>query len=326
MLMAMIDLSIVIPAYNVEKYLAVCLDSLLAAEGIEGTEIIIVDDGSTDDTLKIVGEYSDNYKNIRLISKENGGPSAARNLGLNEASGKYVFFCDSDDEVVPELFSRVISMTEETDVDVIMWDSDLIYENRSYLVNNNRGFFSHEGLEKVERVYTGKEFVGTLLENSGNFVCTVWLGAYRKDYLVDSGFFFEAGLIHEDELWVPRVLLNAETVFYYPVKLYNYRVHKGSIMNPGSHDRKKHVDSLMQIYPSLYGYFDEVIEDDHLRRLLEGNLTKKYLHMIYKFHVVKYGYSKKIDKRRLWRTALRIRDKVMILLLYIVSWLPGTNN
>ena len=313
------DLSIVIPAYNVEMYLPVCLDSLLATEGIDRTEIIIVDDGSADNTVGICREYAQKLSNIRVIEQRNAGPSAARNRGLKEASGKYVFFCDSDDEVVPELFSRVIGMTAETDVDVIMWDSDLIYETRSYLVNNNRGFFAHDGLAKNERIYTGKEFVGTLLENSGDFVAAVWLGAYRRDYLVDNGFLFEEGLTHEDELWVPKVMLNAQTVFYYPVKLYHYRVHKGSIMNPGSRDRKKHVDSLMKIYPSLYGYYDETVEDEHLRRLIEGNLTKKYLHMIYKFNIVKYGYGKQIDKKLLWRTSLRPIEKMMVMLLYVYA-------
>ena len=104
------DLSVVIPAYNVEKYLAACLDSLFGAEGIDGTEIIIVDDGSTDGTRKIACKYASDHKNIKVISKENGGPSSSRNAGLKEATGKYVFFCDADDMVVPELFGRVISL------------------------------------------------------------------------------------------------------------------------------------------------------------------------------------------------------------------------
>ena len=314
-----ICLSIVIPIYNAGAYLRQCMESLLASDGIEDTQIILVDDGSSDDSGAIAEEYASGHSNITVFHKENGGPSAARNLGLREASGRYVFFCDSDDEVVPELFSEVINMTQKSDVDVIMWDSDLLYETRSYLVNNNRGFFAHDGLEKKERIYTGKEFVRTLLENSGDFVAAVWLGAYRRDYLVDSGLLFEEGLIHEDELWVPKVMFNAATVYYYPVKLYHYRVHKGSIMNPGSRDRKKHVDSLMKIYPSLYEYYDENIEDEHLRRLIEGNLTKKYLHMIYKFNIVKYGYGKQIDKKLLWRTSLRLIEKMMVMLLYVYA-------
>lgn len=315
----MVNLSIIIPVYNVEDYLAVCLDSLLAVEGIDDEEIILVDDGSTDDTIKIEEDYSSKYQNIKVLHKDNGGPSAARNMGLEHAAGKYIFFCDSDDEVVPELFSNVLKLIRQTDVDMVMWDSDLIYETRSFFVNNRGGFFEHGGLEKTPKTYTGKQIIETLLENGGDLVAAVWLGAYRKDYLIGNKMFFEPGLIHEDELWVPKVMLNAKTVYYYPEKLYHYRIHKGSIMNPDPKGKKKHVDSLMRIYPSLYKYYDETLGECRLNELLEANLTKKYLHMIYKFNAVKYGYGKQIDKKLLWRTSRGLINKLMVMLLYVYA-------
>ena len=314
------SLSVVVPAYNVEKYLPKCLDSLLATEGIEAAEIILIDDGSTDNSGQIAEDYSQKHANIRVIHKANEGPSAARNLGIKEATGRYISFVDSDDEVVPGLYKRIVKMASDAGYDMIVWDSDLLIETEKSLANRNKNYFSHGGIEKKEKVYTGKEFVETLLKNSGDFVATVWLGAYKKSFLVENEIFFEKGLIHEDELWVPKAFINAKSVLYIPEDIYLYRARKGSIMNPDTKDRTEHVASLMQIYPSLYGYYDEVLADDpELRELMEANLTKRYLHMIYRFNICKYGYGKKIDKKLLWRTSRRIQDKLMVLLLYIYA-------
>ncbi len=315
----MVNLSIVIPAYNVEKYLPLCLDSLLSSEGIGGTEIIIVDDGSTDNTVRIAEGYAGKNENIKIIRKDNGGPSAARNCGLKEASGKYVFFCDSDDMVVPELFSKVIELAGTDSSDVILWDSELLYETVNLLVPKNRDFFAHGGLPKVEKTYGGKEILETQLRNSGDFVATVWLSAYRKAFLTDNSLFFKEGLIHEDEFWVPQVLIKAQSVHYIPEKIYIYRIHEGSIMNPGTMDRAESSKALMYVYPSLYRYYDDVLEGEPLRVLIEGNLTKRYIHMIYKYRIWRYGYGKQIDKKLLWRTSVRARDKVMVLLLYLFA-------
>ena len=95
------SLSIVIPFYNVEQYLNECLDALLETEGIDQTEIILIDDGATDKSSQIADKYSEEHSNITVFHKENEGPSASRNKGLHEAHGDYVFYCDADDMVVP---------------------------------------------------------------------------------------------------------------------------------------------------------------------------------------------------------------------------------
>ena len=315
----MIDLSVVVPVYNVEKYLPLCLNSLLKTVGIEDAEIILVDDGSTDKSGEIADRYANEYSNIRVFHKENEGPSAARNLGIKEANGTYISFIDSDDEIVPGLYKKVIELAGISKSDMLLWDAELIVENGGSLATKNEGYFSHYGLEKVEMTYTGKEIIGTLLRNSGDFVATVWLGAYRKSFLLDNGLLFEKDLIHEDEFWVPKAMISAGRVHYIPQKIYRYRQRKGSIMNPDSKDRSQHVASLMKIYPSLYDYYDEVLAGDPLLELVECNLTKRYLHMIYRFNIVKYGYGKKIDKKRLWRTSRRIQDKIMVMCLYVYA-------
>lgn len=313
------SLSIIIPVFNVEKYLSMCLDSLLKTEGIDKTEIILIDDGSTDSSAGIADKFAEDHENARVIHKENEGPSASRNLGLMEAKGTYIFFCDSDDEVVPALFRRIIEITKTSDDDIIMWDSELLYETRNLLVPKNRCFFAHSGLEKTEKTYTGKGILETQLKNTGDYVATIWLGAYRRQYLINNHLIFEKGLIHEDELLLPKVFINAAKVHYIPEKIYIYRIRSGSIMNPENNDRSKSADALMRIYPSLYEYYDEVLVGNPLRDLIKANLTKRYLHMIYKYRIWRFGYGKKIDKKLLMQNSRNLKNKIMVLLLYVIA-------
>ncbi|MCR5200698.1 MAG: glycosyltransferase [Saccharofermentans sp.] len=307
------SLSIVIPFYNVEQYLNECLDALLETEGIDQTEIILIDDGATDKSSRIADKYSEEHSNITVFHKENEGPSASRNKGLQEAHGDYVFYCDADDMVVPELFAKVIALTKTSSDDIILWDAELKYETVNLLMPKDRGYFAHEGLAKMERTYTGKELLETQLRKTGDFVATVWLAAYRRQFLIDNKLYFEKGLIHEDELLLPKIYIAAKSVHYLPEKVYIYRIREGSIMNPGTSDRKRSVDSLMHIYPSLYDYYDEVLAGEPLLELIEGNLTKRYVRMIYKYRVWRYGYSNKIDKKRLMRTARKLSHKILVL-------------
>ena len=326
------SLSIVIPVYNVKEYLPKCMDSLLRTPGISKTEILLIDDGSTDGSSELVDDYArspalsgkstEPRPLIRAIHKANAGPAAARNTGIHEAAGTYIFFCDSDDEIEPVLFTRIIEMSKTTEDEILLWDADLLIETghfRRLQKKRKAGYYAHAGLPKVERTYSGRALLEGLLRDGGGFVATVWLGAYRREFLIRNGLLFSEGLIHEDEFWIPKVYLHSKTVHYVPQKIYKYRMHKGSIMHPVTRDRSDHVASLMKIYPSLYTYYEEVLAGDPLLPLIEGNLTTRYLHMIYKFHIVKYGYGKAIDKKLLWRTSRRLREKIMVLGLYVYA-------
>lgn len=313
------SLSIIVPVYNAGKYLSQCLDSLLAAEDIEKTEIILVDDGSSDESGQIADEYAGRYENIRSFHQENGGASAARNAGLAAATGTYVSFCDSDDMILPELFSEVIKLTETSSAEMIMWDSDIVYESKNLLSRKNNKYFSHCGLERIQKTYSGKQIVEILVTKGKGVIASVCLGAYRRDYLISNEFFFEEGTIYEDELWVPRVIINAQQVIYIPQKIYLYRIHTGSVSHPASEDTIRNIEALLHVYPALYRYYDDVLMDDPLRIAVEGNVTKRYLHMIYKYRFWRFGYGKEIDKHLLWKTATKLRHKAMVLFLYLVT-------
>ena len=124
------DISVIIPVYNVEKYLRRCLNSVLRQEGIT-TEIILVDDGSTDSSGCICDEYFTQHTNIKCLHVENGGPATAKNIGYNFATGRYIAFIDSDDEVRPDMFSSMVSFGDQHNADIICCNYMQINEDGS---------------------------------------------------------------------------------------------------------------------------------------------------------------------------------------------------
>ncbi|MCR5200699.1 MAG: glycosyltransferase [Saccharofermentans sp.] len=312
-----LSLSIVIPVYNVENYLGRCLDTLLKTEGIETTEIILVDDGSSDGSPALADDYASRYEFIKVIHKTNEGPSEARNVGMKEAKGEYIFFCDSDDEVYPERFAEVIRKVKDFDADIILWDAEPFDDKGSTFTQKEREYFIHRGLSGSDGVITGKQVIEKQLDACMNFPATVWLGLHRRAFMLDNNLYFEKGLLHEDELWAPIAILMAQRVLYIPQIVYRYRHHRGSITNPNERNWTRHIEALLHVYPELYRFSDEHLKGEPLKTKLDANIARRYLHMIYEYDFYRYGYGVKIDKKQLWRTSGRFIDKCRVILLVL---------
>lgn len=255
--MKKIILSVVIPVYNVEKYLAECVESV---RGFPQTEIILVDDGSTDDSGKICDSYTDS--NIFVIHQQNEGLSSARNIGLQYAQGKYVFFVDSDDYVVD--MKAILEFLSWADCEILLFDG--IGED----------YYTHKGLRENVH-YTGISCITTQLRKCGDYPTTVWLGIYRREYLLRNHLYFEKGLLHEDELWTQKVLIHAKDIGYLPRKLYFYRQREHSITDTAG---KKNLSDLICIFGELFEYIPNP--------LIKANIAKRYLHAAAKYKAWKY--------------------------------------
>ena len=306
-------LSIIIPIFNSGEYLGKCIDSLLASSGIEDVEIILIDDGSTDSSSRTADKYAKDNPNIKVFHKDNSGPSDSRNYGVLKAEGKYVAFVDSDDQVDPELFSKVIELTKNADADIFLWNSSLIDEEGRIIKDGHD--YSFRGFEESDGIITGKAVIEKQIKETGDFVVLVCLGVLRRSFLIDKDLLFEKDLWHEDELWAPKVMLSAKKVQLISDKVYLYRIHKGSITNPKTDDCKKHVESLMYIYPELYKYYDEALAGDPLKEVMEDNLTHRFIYRLIDYDFYRYGYGKKVDKKLLWKTSRRFKDKIKIMYL-----------
>lgn len=307
------QLSIILPIYNVEKYLERCLGTIVNQHE-DSVEIILVDDGSVDTSGHIAEEYAKAYENITVYHKPNGGLSDARNYGLKKATGKYVFFLDSDDFIYEGALEQMLLVIAQNEVDVVLWDADTYDENDNKLTFH-KDYYSHEGA-RSGCVCSGKEIILDQLACRNDYVTTVWLGLYHRKFLLNHCLWFEKGLLHEDEFWTQKVLVEAKRVFYLNKRLYGYRIRSNSIMRQANQDHSRNVECFIYIYSSLFAYYDWKVTDEVFLRSLKGNIVKRYLYMIGKYEVYKYAnLRKRINRQQLFRFATTKKDKMRALIL-----------
>ena len=239
----MIKVSIIIPVYRSMKYLAECLNSVLRQE-LQKMEIICIDDASDDDCAVILDEYASKDQRIKVIHlPENRGQEHARNLGLKEACGKYVYFLDSDDEIAESALKELYDYAENEQLDGIFFDSRAVAENET-LAKRNRFY-----LEKRTGVYpdcatSGRELFSCLVQNN-EWAVYVQRQFWRRDYLLQSDICFPEGIIHGDELFSAAAILKAERVRYIPKQYAVYCFRSNSITNTKSP------------YQDVVGYFTD---------------------------------------------------------------------
>lgn len=208
-------ISVIVPIYNVEKYLEKCIDSIIN-QTYKNLEIILVDDGSTDSCSKICKEYEKIDKRIKVIYKENGGLSDARNAGLKIATGDYIGFVDSDDYIEKSMYEKMLSVFDSR-IDIVECGVNYVYTNEINYgdsIGNDFRLNTEEALEEL------------ILERK--LSQTVWNKLYRKICIL--GILFEKGKINEDEFWTYQVFSRAKNIFRLNENLYFYVQRKGSIM------------------------------------------------------------------------------------------------
>ncbi len=163
------DISVIIPIYNVEKYLRRCLDSVLRQKNV-CMEIILVDDGSTDSSGIICEEYAGNHSNIKCIHIKNSGPSTAKNVGYDAATGDYVAFIDSDDEVKPNMFCTMLESGYKNDADIVCCN---------YIQIDEKGNISHTEHTGYEYILTQDEALKALLVKD-KIYSQCWTKIYKR--------------------------------------------------------------------------------------------------------------------------------------------------
>lgn len=220
----MIRLSYIIPAYNMEKYLDECILSILNKQ-FKNSEIILVDDGSTDGTAAICDRYVEEYEFIQVIHKENGGISSARNAGLNKARGKYVCFIDSDDFIKVDFAEKFLDICDINSLDVIRgWYG--IYEEKDEVYVEH----SFPDITYANKVLDGKQFLNKSISEKANEVVP-WLGFFRREYLTEHKLQFPEGIAYEeDQLFFLETLLCDDScrVYQSDIEFYTYRKRAGS--------------------------------------------------------------------------------------------------
>ena len=238
----MVKISVIIPVYNVEKYLKECLDSVIN-QSFEDMEIICVNDGSSDSSPEILDEYQKTDSRIKIITQENRGAAAARNIGLDNATGKYIYFMDGDDYLDLDALERLYEISNERNLDLLIFKmanfdertgkEDYSYSDMPFLLNIGKDVFNYE------------DFNDNLL----NFDVSVCTKFFKRELIEDKRF--PEGLIFEDNSFNIDYLLDAERISFLDECLYHRRIRDSSVMTRAS----KQSSDLIEIYDIIYAKF-----------------------------------------------------------------------
>ena len=195
--------SVVVPAYNMEKYLAKCLDALIA-QSYEDIEIIVIDDGSTDGTLRIAGEYSEKDTRIKVFSKENGGVSSARNLGIDKASGEYITFADPDDIIEQNGIEVLLNAMKSS-------GSDLVSCMYSRWSDAGKRLEDFDFITGIKSFYSDDDKINFILSEIADYLFgyEVWDKLYKTRIIKENRIrFYEKCKIGEDLAFNIKYLIN----------------------------------------------------------------------------------------------------------------------
>lgn len=242
--------SIIIPVYNVEEFLEECVDSALA-QTYKNIEIFLVDDGSTDNSGNICDAYSKKDTRVRVIHKQNGGLSSARNAAMDIMKGKYVYFLDSDDYISDDMISRYVELMSQYDADIVM---GTLYEFWGEVSNE----IDHLKIELKPEIYNTEEALKNMLMDRKLYHAAAG-PLYKSELFVDIRF--PVGKLYEDFATSYYVVCKAKRVVYIDDKRYFYRMREGSIMNSKVTDKDMVMLDIADriawdmagIYPSLEG-------------------------------------------------------------------------
>lgn len=245
--------SIVVPVYNVEKYVEKCLESLIL-QSYKDLEIIVVDDGSTDNSGRICDEFSRKDKRIKVFHKKNGGLSSARNFGLKRTSGEFITFIDSDDFVDKSFVGKMISVFSD-DVDIV----ECGYNN----------------ILPEACIMTGKEATIKLLIEQENLEMVAWNKLYRRSLFLKNDILYPEGKKFEDTLTTYKLFAMANKVAMIGESLYNYIERDGSITKSENFLKRLEARECAAKEAILYLGFD----NDLLKAAKVSEMLAKYAYM-----------------------------------------------
>lgn len=283
----MTKLSIIVPIYGVERYLRKCVDSLLNQD-MSDYEIILVDDGSTDGSGAICDSYVsiddrciDNRCTIKVIHRENGGLSAARNSGIEVANGEYVMFVDSDDFIEPNMLKGLLNQVERDNLDVLRYRLQYV-RIKDEGVNGLKDEWEYEVFNPYKKdPFKGNDYTDvptdgvSFLNSRMNTQCYAWQFVIKRSLLYNDGMsrdkslneplslndvcLFTPGIYFEDTDWTPRMLVRANRVASTETVVYNYLMREGSITNAVNRSKQKKVlDDKMRLVETLQGQAKEL--------------------------------------------------------------------
>lgn len=314
-------LSIIIPVYNVEKYIIDCLNSIYQSSAdLSQVEVLCIDDKGNDNSIELVKEYVKNNKihNLNILHHEqNKGLSEARNTGINQANGKYICFLDSDDMIEIDKLEKMVDKAIQEDLDILEGNVREISETKMNI---------ETGVENISRettnVLTGDEYFYLSTKN-GAYFPMAWSRIYKTEYLRNK-FIFKPRLKFEDEEFSPKVIISANRVQYYDTTFYIYRRRDDSITTNMTKNNQW-VDSYLEIIDS-WTAFSEIIKDKKSYEPLQDRIANFTLSILK--NPIAYGTSKEnlieiiklVKEKKLYKIPQKSKNKFIKLQGYFMQY------
>lgn len=276
------DISVIVPIYNVEKYLSECLNSILFQEFTGTYEIICINDGSTDNSFKILKSFEKENNKIKIINCKNNGLSAARNIGILNSVGEYLLFLDSDDYLkCKEAFEIMYLEIKKNDLDFISFNFEYDFENKSknYIMKRNKVI--------KNKIMNGRKLYELEIMTK-SFTPIVWNKLYKREVLMSNNLLFYEGIIHEDSEFTPKIYFLSKKVKFLDIPLIMYRQREGSITN---NKNIKKINDYFIIANNLI-----LFNQNYNSKELDHYINYIYLQVILK---LRYTLNKKIYIERL---------------------------
>lgn len=295
-------LSIIIPVYNVEKYLNRCLDSIIMQDR-DNCEVILVDDGSQDNCPYICDDYARKFSDIKVIHQRNGGLSKARNVGMSIADGEYIMFVDSDDWIERECINRFKKIINSHRPDVIMgkaWVVDNAGDKK-----NKLNYFINEGYYSIDAFFQFQK-------NRSMFSACAPFYIVKRSLVINNCLGFKEGILLEDDLWTPILLTKANTIFFDNNYFYNHYIRESSIMHGTGMDRL--AKNYFIVCEELDTYFKGI--DESKFGALKDHISNMFLQAICMIDDPS-KYFKQFPRSFPWKYAFYKRMKLKSILYFI---------
>lgn len=225
--------SVIVPVYNAEKFLSRCLESLIK-QTLEGLEIVIINDGSTDKSQEIIDEYRNKHNNVVVYTQENVGIAETRNVGLSKATGEYIGFIDSDDYAESTMFEKMYNQAKMENAEIVVSNFEWVHEN------------GNRKLQKEGPYLGGKEMIIHLF-------ATLWNKIYKTDWVKETGLQFPKGNRYEDAYFLYCLAPQVEKIVFIEETFVSYVQHSQSI----THTHNNQVKNMITVFELISEYYKE---------------------------------------------------------------------
>lgn len=260
-------ISVIIPCYNTEQYVEETLKSVLD-QSFKDYEIICLNDGSTDGTLEILNRYQKLYSNIRVISSEHYGVAYQRNIGVQCARGKYIYYVDSDDLLKENCLETLYQHSEADNLDVLYFEADSFYETKEIEEAFPQFLTLYHRHKAYDGIYDGRKLY-IQMENAGDMKMQLGMQFIRRQFLLDNDIKFGMERYFEDNLYTIQVMIKADKARCVRDDLYLRRVRANSIMTTS--ENKMRFECYLEVITGLM----KILEDEKKESALQEAIYKR---------------------------------------------------